>query len=213
MHAPRAILFDMDGVLLDSKEVWFKLVEESGTRFRGHPVTREEFGPTFGQGTEADVRVFGLRCTPAELDRFYVENFGRHASEVWVNPEAKPVLEALQAQGFRLAVVTNTVSKLAKELLEASGLLAHFETLACADLVPKAKPAPDLVHFACRGLNVSEQDAWMIGDSKYDRGSANAAGVYFVGFKLDGDARVESLSELRATVESLHPARPRRTRP
>lgn len=39
----------------------------------------EEFQPTFGQGTEADVRVFGLRCTPAELDRFYMEHFPRYA--------------------------------------------------------------------------------------------------------------------------------------
>src|SRR5688572_447845 len=89
----RAVLFDMDGVLLESEEAWEHVVAAAGEQFRGRPVTREEFQPTFGQGTEADVRVFGLRCTPAELDRFYLEHFPRYARHVWVNPEARGLLE------------------------------------------------------------------------------------------------------------------------
>lgn len=52
---PEAVLFDMDGVLVKSEEAWFRTVEAAGVRFRGRPVTRAEFGPTFGQGTAADV--------------------------------------------------------------------------------------------------------------------------------------------------------------
>src|SRR5205085_1313853 len=60
---PTALLFDMDGVLVRSEDAWFRVVEEAGERFRGRPVTREEFTPTFGQGTEADLSQFGLRST------------------------------------------------------------------------------------------------------------------------------------------------------
>jgi phosphoglycolate phosphatase/AHBA synthesis associated protein len=56
----RAVLFDMDGVLLKSEEAWAHVVAAAGERFRGSPVTLEEFQPTFGQGTEADVRFVGL---------------------------------------------------------------------------------------------------------------------------------------------------------
>src|SRR5687767_3280690 len=73
--AVKAVLFDLDGVLVKSEEAWFRTVEESGRRFRGRPVSREEFDPTFGQGTAADVEVFGLRCSTSELDAFYVEQF------------------------------------------------------------------------------------------------------------------------------------------
>ena len=59
-RSARAILFDMDGVLVRSFEVWFRVVEEAGRRFRGRAITRGEFTPTFGQGTADDVPVFGL---------------------------------------------------------------------------------------------------------------------------------------------------------
>jgi phosphoglycolate phosphatase/AHBA synthesis associated protein len=187
----------MDGVLVRSEETWARVVEESGARFRGRPVPREEFLPTFGQGTEADVRAFGLRCTPAELDAFYLEAFPRHAAAtVWVDPAARPLLEALRAAGRRRAVVTNTLTPLARHVLEAAGLLPLLEVVACADQVPRAKPAPDLVLHACARLGVSPAEAWMVGDSRYDRGAAGAAGVRFVGLGLDGDARIESLPEL-----------------
>lgn len=194
---PVAVLFDMDGVLVRSEETWARVVEESGVVFRGRPVSREEFLPTFGQGTEADARTFGLACTPTELDRFYVEAFPRHmADTLWVSPAARPLLEALGRSGRRCAVVTNTVTPLATHILRAAGLLELVEVLAGSDQVPRAKPAPDLVLHACAQLGVSPGDAWMVGDSRFDRGAAQAAGVHFVGLGLPGDARIEHLEEL-----------------
>jgi phosphoglycolate phosphatase/AHBA synthesis associated protein len=193
---PGAVLFDMDGVLVRSEEAWLRVLEDAGRRFRGSPVTREEFAPTFGQGTAADVSVFGLRCTPAELDAFYVEHLPRYAGEVWVNPDARELLETLAARGLRRAVVTNSVSPLARALLGAAHLLEFFEVLACADLVANSKPAPDLVLYALGRLGVAPGSAVMVGDSRFDRGAAQAAGVRFVGLGLDGDARIERLGEL-----------------
>lgn len=197
---PKALLFDMDGVLVRSEEVWFRLVEESGRLFRGSPVTRDEFAPTFGQGTKADVEAFALSCSPAELDAFYRENFARFGDATWVDPTAKDVLEGLRALGIRKAVVTNTMTSLAQEILEHAQLASLFEVVGCADQVPRAKPAPDLVHHALEGLGVEPSSAWMVGDSRYDREAARAAGVWFVGYGIDGDARIESLSELLSLV-------------
>ena len=121
---PRAILFDMDGVLVKSWEVWYRVVAEAGVRFRGREISREEFAPTFGQGTAADIPAFGLSCTVAELDRYYADNFMRHAEAMWVNPEAAPLLDALAKRGFRLAVVTNTVTSLTRDILTHAKLLA-----------------------------------------------------------------------------------------
>ncbi len=189
-------MFDMDGVLIRSEEAWLRVLEDAGRRFRGSPVTREEFAPTFGQGTAEDVRVFGLRCTPAELDAFYLEHLPRYAGEVWVNPDAHGLLEALRSRGLRRALVTNTVSALARALLGGARLLEFFEVLACADLVAHAKPAPDLVLYALGALGVEPGAALMVGDSRFDRGAAGAARVRFVGLGLDGDARIERLGDL-----------------
>lgn len=192
----RAVLFDMDGVLVKSEEVWFRVVEQAGVKFRGRAITREEFFPTFGQGTAADIPVFGLSCTPAELDAFYVTEFLRHLDAMWVNPDAKPLLELLAARGLKRALVTNTVGPLAARILERAELSGLFDALATADRVQHAKPAPDLVQLACRETGVAPSEAWMVGDSKYDRLAAHAAGVHFVGLGLDGDQRLERLGQL-----------------
>jgi phosphoglycolate phosphatase/AHBA synthesis associated protein len=192
----RAVLFDMDGVLVRTHGIWHGVVEEAGRRFRGRPVTREEFDPTFGQGTAADVEVFGLGCTVEELDRFYVDQFSRFVSGVWVDPSAAGVLEALAARGLATAVVTNTVSPLAEEILDAARLRASFQVIACADQVAHAKPAPDLVLAALDRLGVAREHAVFVGDSRYDREAAQAAGVRFVGLGIDGEQRVESLPSL-----------------
>ena len=192
----RAVLFDLDGVLVKSEEAWFRAVEESGRRFRGRPVTREEFAPTFGQGTAADVAVFGLGCTPAELDAFYIEEFLKHVPTVWVNPDAAGLLRSLEGRGLQRALVTNSVGRIADALLQHGGLSELITVRATSDRVKLAKPAPDLVLLACRELGVSPADAVMVGDSRYDREAAGAAGVRFVGLGIDGDARIERLGEL-----------------
>ncbi|HEY3352155.1 MAG TPA: HAD-IA family hydrolase [Polyangia bacterium] len=196
----RAILFDLDGVLIRSEEPWFLAVEEAGRRFRGRPITRAEFAPTFGQGTAADLAAFALRCTAAELDQFYLEAFPRYAEKVWVSPAAAPVLDALRDRGLAVAVVTNTVAPLTKIVLDAAGLAARLDAVVCASEVPRAKPAPDVVLAAMARLGVAAAATWMVGDSRFDRDAAAAAGVRFIGLGLDGDARIEDLGELLVLV-------------
>ncbi len=197
----RAALFDLDGVLVRSEEPWFRTMEEAGRVFRGRPVTREEFAPTFGQGTAADAEQFELRVSPDELNRFYLDQFPRFAKETWVNPDARGVLEALRARGLKRAVVTNTASPLAFTILRSAGLFELFDWVACADHVVKAKPAPDLVLHAAQRLGVSPESALLVGDSRFDRDAARTAGVRFVGLGLDGEARIERLAELLSVLD------------
>ena len=192
-----AMLFDMDGVLVKSDEVWFRVVEAAGSHFRGRPISRDEFMPTFGQGTAADIPCFGLRCSVAELDAFYAAQFVTHLEAVWVNPDALEVLQGLASRGVRRALVTNTVGPLASAILEHAGLTPWLEAFATADRVAEAKPAPDLLLLACRELNVLPSRALMIGDSKFDREAAHRAGISFAGFGgLSGDRTLRSLREL-----------------
>jgi HAD superfamily hydrolase (TIGR01509 family) len=190
----RAALFDLDGVLVKSEEAWFLAVEECGRRFRGRAISREEFFPTFGQGTQADIDVFGLSCTAPELDAFYIEEFLKHLSSVWVNPDAASLFAELEARGIARALVTNSVKTIADALL-AHGKL-HLPVRATSDRVKNAKPAPDLVLLACRELGLEPSEVVMVGDSRYDREAARAAGARFVGLGIDGDVRIERLGEL-----------------
>ena len=76
------------------------------------------------------------------------------------------------------------------------GLSRHLAVRATSDRVVHAKPAPDLVLLACRELGVAPAEAVLVGDSRYDREAARAAGAGFVGLGIDGDTRIERLGEL-----------------
>lgn len=197
MIMPKAVLFDLDGVLVKTEEAWFRVVSQSGVRFRGgKAVTRKEFAPTFGQGTEQDIVVFGLSCTREELDAFYELEFLRHLGTVWVNPDAQPLLEELKKRGVQTALVTNSVIKIARALVERAEVNTLLDVLATADRVKKSKPSPDLVELALKDLGVAPEDAWFVGDSRYDRGASEAAKVKFIGLGIDGDVRIERLAEM-----------------
>jgi len=65
-----------------------------------------------------------------------------------------------------------------------------------AEEVAQGKPAPDILIAACALLGTTTQDSVLIGDSEFDRQSAETAEVFFVGFKMNGDVRIDTLAEL-----------------
>ena len=176
----RAVLFDMDGVLVDSFEAWLHLMNATARRFGCPPVGREQFRAVYGQPTEEDVRMFFPRQTVAEVEDFYDAHFGDYIDHVEANPDAPGVLAALRGMGLGVAVITNTPSPLARRILEGLGL-APDELVGGSD-VPAAKPAPDMVLRACGLLGVAPDEALVVGDSAYDRQAAAAAGVRFAGW-------------------------------
>ena len=115
-----------------------------------------------------------------------------------MNPDAQPLLADLKAKGIKTGLVTNSVSKIARALVEKAEVLALLDVLATADRVKNSKPAPDLVELALKELDVAAADAWLVGDSRFDRNAAEAASVKFVGMGIDGDSRIERLAELMA---------------
>jgi HAD superfamily hydrolase (TIGR01509 family) len=89
-------------------------------------------------------------------------------------------------------------------MLAAAGL--EPDLLVSADEVRRPKPAPDVILGACEQLGVALEGCLLIGDSEFDRQAAKAAGVFFVGFKMEGDARIETLGDLPRFFEDFHAA-------
>jgi HAD superfamily hydrolase (TIGR01509 family) len=198
----KAVLFDMDGVLVDSFEAWLALLNATAQHFEQPPVTREGFLAVYGQSTEKDVEAFFPDQTAQEIDGYYEVHFHEHASHVVAMPGALPLLEAVKAKGLRTAVVTNTAGVLARNILQSLGLVT--EHVLGGDEVPHAKPAPDIVFRACELLGVSPSEAIVVGDSAYDIGAAAAAGARSVGVNgITGDDTLASLAELPALLDSI----------
>jgi len=191
---PAAVLFDLDGVLIDSRPVWFELLNHAARHFRHPAIARGVFDACFGQGVEADARDFFGGMPPAELEAWFDAHFMDHAARLSVEPDAPAVFQALAGRGLATAIVTNSSRSLAAEIARAAGL--EPDALVAAGDVLRAKPAPDPVLEACRRLDVAPAAAWLVGDSRFDREAAAAAGVRFLGYRTEGDPRIERLSEL-----------------
>ncbi|MEE8519018.1 MAG: HAD-IA family hydrolase [Dehalococcoidia bacterium] len=196
----QAVFFDMDGVLLESFDSWLGLLNGTAQRLGYPPIERESFRKVFGSATESDVDNFFPGETVERLHADYLAHFHEFASLVRPDPDARGVIEALDARGLPTAIITNSLSAIARQLLEAAAIQPH--ALVGGDDVPHPKPAPDVIFRACEVLGVEPWDALVVGDSAYDKEAASKAGSPFAGYGgISGNFTIAGLWEVIEIVE------------
>ena len=194
-----AVLFDLDGVLIDSYRVWFHLLNGAARELGYPPISPELFRSGWGQGIEADVEKLFPRHRVAEIERYYADHIGDHLEHLGVVPGVTEVFEVLRERSLRTAVITNTPAPLAWDMVKRAG--GTPDLLVGGTDVPRPKPAPDMVRRACELLEIPTGKALVVGDSRYDREAAQAAGALFAGLGIDGDIRIDRLEDvLRVTA-------------
>ncbi len=183
-----AVLCDLDGTLLDTVPDLHAAVNAM-LRDLGRPELPCEAVTTYvGRGianlvkrslaASLEVADDGVPPPQDALDSFrrhYARENGRNARPY---PGVIEGLEALKAKGFPLAVITNKASAFTLPLLESTGLAAYFDVVVGGDLLPRLKPDPMPLIWACGRLGVSPSDALFIGDSVNDFRAARAAGCH-----------------------------------
>ena len=191
----KAVLFDMDGVLVDSFEAWAKLVDATAKHFGYPSVGREEFLNVYGQSTELDVDKFFPGSTVMEIDNYYEIHFQDFKNFVVPIEESHEVINALKAKSIKTSVITNTGGRLARTILNDLGIVV--DCVIGGDEVSNPKPAPDIVIKACEILGVLPSESVVVGDSVYDMESASVSGARSVGVNgILGDYTLSSISEL-----------------
>jgi HAD superfamily hydrolase (TIGR01509 family) len=197
LSAPvRAVLFDMDGVLVFSEDAWFSVFNETLTGFGHRPVSRAEFDAIYGNGAAADRDAYMPERSVAEIDAAYARLFEAHLGEIRPNAEAAEVLATLRRRGIRTAVATNTTAPLARRVLARHGLLPLLDATASADEAGAGKPDPAVVRLAAERIGVPLAECLFVGDSRFDEAAGAAAPVRFVGLGHGGGERIERLGEL-----------------
>ncbi len=191
---PRAILFDLDGVLIDSYPVWFHLLNHTATELGYPAISAEAYEASWGQSTRDDRDAFFPNHEVSAVEAFYDAHYLQHLEHLKIPEEVPRVFERLTERGVTSAVCTNSQASIASEAVKRAGATPDF--IVGGDDVAKGKPAPDMLLRACELLEVGPSDVWMIGDSRYDRAAAAAAQVYFIGVRIDGEKRLEHLADL-----------------
>ena len=182
--SPRAVLFDLDGTLLDTIA---DLADAANLALAelGRPArTQDEIHSFVGKGIPHLVRrcmTEGTQATEAEIEHA-VAVFRRHYARVngvrtRIYPGVTDTLDAMRARGLRLAVVTNKAEAFTLPLLERMAIAHYFDAVVSGDTLPVKKPDPAVVNLACERLGVSAAEALMIGDSANDALAAQGAGM------------------------------------
>lgn len=170
----RAIMFDLDGTLLDSIA---DIVE--GCRIvydlMGLHFDEREVRKLIGIPLKDQSRMIAGSRALEFIDTY--RDVYRSLPESGLFPEAVKTLECLAAHGYRLAVVTSKLRKSAMRTLEGQSIAKFFECVITADDVSKPKPNPEPVLKALEEMGLTAQEALFVGDSIHDIRCSQAAGV------------------------------------
>jgi HAD superfamily hydrolase (TIGR01509 family) len=174
------VVFDLDGVLIQSEELWADVREELA-RERGGRYGREEQRAMMGMSSPEWSRYMhehvGLPESPDEIAAEVVELMAdRYRRQLPLIDGAVEAVERLAAR-WPLGLASSSNRPLIDLVLELSGLAPLFQATVSSEEVARGKPAPDVYLEACRRLAVDSTLAAAIEDSHAGIGSAKAAGM------------------------------------
>jgi len=186
----RAIIFDVDGTLVDSNDghaqAWIDALGEFG-----HRVTYERIRPLIGMGGDKVVPLLtGLSAEDGEGKRIAERRDAifneRYLAPVKAFPGARDLLARLRQEGWRLAVASSSKEDMLRKLLAKVGGEDLLQARSSGDDADRSKPDPDIVTAALKRLGERPRRAVMVGDTPYDVEAAHRAGVEAIAFRCGG---------------------------
>ena len=176
---PRAVLFDLDGTLIDTVELILASYRHTCQVHALHGVPDHIWAQSLGTPLRVQFARFasGPEHVQDMIATYLEHNMKHHDSLVREYPGVLEAVRGLSTSGLRLAVVTSKMHGGLERGLSVGGYDGLFELLIGADDVENPKPHPEPVLKALSGLGVEPAEAVFVGDSPYDMASGRAAGV------------------------------------
>jgi HAD superfamily hydrolase (TIGR01509 family) len=201
---PDAIVFDNDGLLLDTEVAWT----------RGETALFERHGFTFTDDHKRDLlgtshTIAGGKLAvmlaqpgrgPALMDELHALVMAEAAGDVEPRPGAVELVDALNAAGIPVAVASNSPRDFLDLVLRTSGMAERFAVTVAGDEVPNPKPAPDIYLEACRRLGADPARSVALEDSPTGALAAKAAGLTVIGVPYLADMEIPAADLTTASL-------------
>ncbi len=186
----RAVLFDIDGTLLDSNDAhahaWLDAL-----RGHGKSVPFDLVRSKIGKGGDKLVRELAGVDPESTEGRSIIERRtallkAHYVPDLGPLPGARALVDRLRSRGLVCAAVTSANADELADLLRAAAVADLMDVLVTSDDVDRSKPDPDLVDAALRKIAVPPSEVVLVGDTPYDIEAANRAGVAAIALRSGG---------------------------
>ena len=176
----KAIIFDMDGVLIDSEKL-YRTIFKSVTEELGGVFKDELFRSMMGIPESEGLPVFHKKAKIKAPLRVFVEKFNNLKNKIFQSVELNPgifhILKFSKDKGYNLAIATSTSRDEAISRLKNLDILGYFDVIVCGDEVSNSKPFPDIYIKTLKKLKVNPDEVIVFEDSKNGILSAKRAGI------------------------------------
>lgn len=207
----KAVIFDMDGVIVDTEPIYGRVEKEMFSDL-GLDIPDDECS-TFVGTSNRDMwnllrEKYKISLSVDELCKIEEDNYIsalKTCGEAILVPGVKELIKELHNNGVKIALATSSVRNTADKVLKTFRLEGYFEAVAGGDEVERSKPSPDLYMTAVRRLSLEPEQCIAIEDSKNGVRAAKAAGLKCVAYRNPNsgsqdtscaDAIVDSIKEL-----------------
>jgi len=202
----KAVIFDVDGTLVDSVDLHAKAWQEAFAHF-GHRFPFDKIRSQIGKGGDQLMPFFlpkeEVEAKGEEIEKFRGNLFKKDfMDKVQPFPKVRELFERLREDGWKLALASSGKKEEVKKYEEMCNISDLLDTQTSSQDAEKSKPHPDIFVAAMKRLgDPTPEDCIVVGDSPYDAEAATKAGIPAVGF-LSGGFDEEDLE--RAGYKSLY---------